>query len=61
MRNFRGEARLEQVEAGEGGQREEPLADEDGAAVVAQGQRQHDDKTGHDADETFDGHFRLLE
>ncbi len=51
-----GEAALQQVQADEGGKRQEPLGDEDRAVVVAEGQREQDEKARHDADDAFDGH-----
>ena len=51
-----GEARLEQVGADEGGEGQEPLADEERAALDAEREREHHKKARHDADGTFDGH-----
>ena len=51
-----GEAALEEVEADEGGEGEEPLRNEDRAAVDAEGEGEQDEKAGHDAHDAFDGH-----
>ena len=51
-----GEAALEEVEADEGGERQEPLRNEDRAAVDAEGEGEQDEKAGHDAHDAFDGH-----
>ena len=51
-----GEAALEKVEADKGGEGEEPLRDEDRAAVDAEGEGKQDEKARHDADDAVDGH-----
>ena len=47
---------LQEVEADEGSEGEEPIRDEDRAAVVTEGEGKQDEITRHDADDAFDGH-----
>jgi hypothetical protein len=51
-----GNATLEQVEANKTGKRQKPLGNEERATVIAEDEREHDEKAGHDADNAFDGH-----
>ena len=51
-----GEAALQQVEANESGEGEEPFADENRAAGIAQRQGEQDEEAGHDANHAFSGH-----
>ena len=51
-----GETALQQIEADEGGEGQEPFRNKDGAALPAEGEREQDEEAGHDADDAFDGH-----
>lgn len=51
-----GKAALQKVKADEGGEGQKPLGNEQRALLDAKGQGQQDEKTRHDADETFNIH-----
>jgi len=55
-----GQAELEQIQAHEGREGQEPAVDEQGAGFHAQRQRDHDEQASHHTDISFYGHFKLL-